>query len=222
MNIKIAIRLQNNQLQDIDNKYLVFDKSNSYYSTNLLLIPLYALPSDISDLFLDEPGIYENKLYQLIFEGSLEIDSYLSPALITSLGLTPEVVFYIKRHYVICYTTARFSKIFYKDYLKSVKKSKFLADVKVSLEIEREPELINNIQSDAKDCMAGLLAGLGSSFNMQSFVKGECNEANKTSYRQWYPSLGNGKPDISMATAKTLFKGNLYKIGDQGSWGNKY
>ncbi len=216
MNIKITIRLQDNQLQDLDDKYLVFDKSKSYFAANALLTPMYALPSDVSDVFIEEAGIYEQVLYRILFEGSLEIDSYLTSNLITQLGLSPEIAFYIKRRYVICYATFNFAKLFYRDYLKSVKKSKFLADVKVSLEVEREPELIKGVQADAADCMKHILDALGSSINMQSFVKGECNPCNKTAARLWFPSLGGNFPEESLATSKYLFRGKPHKVGDQG------
>lgn len=215
MNIKLTLRLQNNVLETEDGNAFVFDKNQSYYSGNFLITPLYALPTDVSDLFMDEPGIYENALYKILFEGSLDIDSILTKNLQTSLGFSDQLAFYLKRRYVICYATFHFGKIFYRDYLKSVKKSKFLADVKVSLEVEREPDLIKNVQADAQECMDYIKGGLAANMQMATFVKGECNPCNKITARLWYPSLGSNYPDDSMATSKTLFSGKPHKIGDQ-------
>lgn len=222
MNIKLTIRLQNDQLQtDSDDKFVIMDKSKSACIQNMLISPIYALPSDISDNFMEEPGTYLNTLFKIIHEGSVKADQLLPASLVQAYSLTPEATFQIKRRYVICYSTFNFGKIFYRDYLKSVKKSKFLADVKVSLEIEKEPQLIQQLQGDAKACMQEIEDGLQAHVNMRGFVKGELLCSNKTAARQWYPSLGYNTPDVSMASGKSTIYGKSYKIDTQyghGYW----
>ena len=224
MNIKFSIRLQNDVLKDTDGNSIVFDKSESYYSTPMMLSPLYALPTDINDVFIEEPGIYESVLYKILFEGSMKIDTYLTSRVISCLGLSAEDAFYIKRSFTICYATYQFAKVFYRDYLKSIKKSKFLADVKISLEVEKDPDLITAVQNDAKKCMEEIIEALTARQSMQGFVKGSANPTSKFSAREWMPSLGNNCPDISIATSKAFFGGRIVKVGSQnryiGNYGN--
>lgn len=223
MNIKINIRLQDEVLQTEDDEIIIFNKGSNFFSGSILLNPLYALPSDISDLFLEDGfGPYEQILYRICFEGSLEADRLLSSSRASFWRLDPQTIFYIKRKYVICYATYHFSKVFYRDYLKAVKKTKFLADLKVSLEIQKEPDLINQVQGDAKNCMMDISSAIMSTDSMNIFVKGSCNPCNKTAHRLWFPSLGHNYPDEITATARTVFGGTIYGIGTQHDYGAPY
>lgn len=225
MNIKLTIRLQNRVLKTLDDsKFIIFDKKQSYYVQNLLLLPLYALPVDITDVFLEDPSPYLQPLYKILLEGSIEADTQLgfSGYINMRFGVSPQIQFLIKRNYVIAYATYRFAEVFYRDYLKAVKKSKFLADVKVSLDIERDPDFINQLKADAQQKMKEIKQVMDSPSNIQGFIKGAANSSNKTSARLWFPSLGNNFPDSSMATAKSMFRGSPHKIGHQSENGYWY
>lgn len=223
-NIKLHIRFLDDKLKTADDsKSIIFDRSKSVIVKDCLVMPIYALPNDIMDLFADEVGRYENVLYRYLYEASLYIDNMFNSPFVTYFNLTPANQFYIKRLYVIAWVTWQFAKVFYRDYLKSVKKSKFLADVKVSLEIEREPDLIKKIEDDAEAMWKAIIQGVTAMQNMRGFVKGSANPSNsKAGARLWLPSLGNNFPDVSMATAKTFFGGKIYKGGDQLDYGVKW
>lgn len=181
---------------------------------NIMLSPFYAMEQDVLGIFIDEHAPYLETVRKIIFESSIKIDDILTTELQSSLELTDQQAFRIKREYVICNSVFVFAKIFYRDYLRSVKKSKFLADIKVSLEIEREPKLIEDLQRDAKECVDEIeqlltTAGTG----MRSFVKGSHNPCNKRSDRQWFPGMGNGSPRVPIAASKASTFCRKYKIG---------
>lgn len=180
---------------------------------NILLNPFYAMEQDILVVFIDEHASYLETVRAIIFDSSIYIDDILTLTIQKSLGLTDEQAFRVKRHYVICKSVFMFGKIFFRDYLKSVKKSKFLADIKVSLEIEKEPALIQQLSKDAKDCVDEIENMLGASTGFQTFVKGEWNPCNKESHRQWYPGMGNGYPRVSIGASKAETFCRKYKIG---------
>jgi hypothetical protein len=182
-------------------------------SFNILLSPFYAMEQDVLGVFLEEQDNYISGIRKTIFEGSIRVDGFLNPTVQESLQLSDEEAFRLKREYVICFSVYNFSKVFYRDYLTSIKKSKFLADLKVSMEIERDPQFIKMISHDAKDCMEELEAmfGIGSGFS--SFVKGRSNSCNSTSNRSWYPGIGSGYPRVPIAATKASVFCKEYKIG---------
>ena len=186
-------------------------------SFDILLSPFYAMEQDVTCVYADNATEYYPKIRKLIFESSIKVDQLLTPARITALCLTAEQAFMLKRNYVICRAAYEFGKSFYRDYLKAVKKTKFLGDLKVSLEIEKEPSLIARISDDARECYEELedMFGMGYGEGMQSFVKGSNNICNKRSDRQWWPSDGHGGPRISFAATKAATFCGLYKIGAQ-------
>jgi hypothetical protein len=218
MNIEIKLRVLDGILKTADDtKFLVFDKSNSHLCQNALLAPMYALPNDIIDFFMeyDDDSQYIKPIWRILFEGSLEADALITPYVQATYNLNTVTQFYIKRRFVISYAVYQFSKVFYRDYLKAIKKSKFLQDIKVSLDVEKDPNILKNLREDAKQEMLNIKTGLNAPYNMMGFVKGAANSYNKTTARLWMPSLGNNFPDISMATGKSPFFGKLYKVGDQ-------
>lgn len=215
MNIQVQISLNSGVLQNTDGQDISFPSNN--FSYDIFLDPFYATEYDILGVFLEEDGYepYIPRIRKIIFEGSIRVHNILTEAKRKQLGLSVQEAFLIKRQYVICYAIYNFSKIFYRDYLKSVKKSKFLADVKVSLEVEKEPGLIGNIGEDAKKCMEDIMFMLGADMQFMTFVKGQCNANNKVSWRQWFPTLGSNYPRIPVASDKYFVGTNAYKIGSQ-------
>lgn len=183
-------------------------------SLDILLSPFYTLEQDVIAVFADDGREYFNTLRKIIFEASMKVDDILTAERQAHLQLSQQEAFRMKREYVTCVAIYKFGRIFYRDYLKSVKKSKFLADVKVSLEIEKEPGLIQSIAADAAECIEELegLFGIGSNFG--SFVKGRSNACNNApSNREWFPSGSNGYPRVAIAASKTSAFCKTYKIG---------
>lgn len=215
MNIQINISLNSGTLQNTDGQDIVL--SSNQFDYDFYLDPFYATENDILCVFMDEYDDYIARIRKMIFEGSVKIHNILTEKLRKQLGMSVQEAFLFKRQYVICYSIYNFSKIFYREYLTSVKKSKFLADVKISLEVEKDPSLIANIGQDAKDCMKDLEAMLGTAGGLQfmTFVKGECNSNNQVSFRMWFPTLGSNYPRIPVASDKYAVGNNLYKIGSQ-------
>lgn len=184
------------------------------YIDDIFLEPMYAIPSDVMGVFAEDIGSYEQQIKKLIFENSIKADQMFTPERVTTLRLTPEMSFMLKRQFVICSSIYRFGDIFFRDYLKSVKKSKFLADFKVSLEVEKDPTLIKKIIDDAKECMDEIAGMLSVGFNFETFSKGSCNPCNlKRPYREWWPSEGGNRPNVPLAASKASDFFRIYKIG---------
>ena len=159
-------------------------------SANILINPMYCTESDISAEFLQEDSFqYTDFIRSKIFDGSLEIDNYLSMYGITP-NLTPEHLFIIKRDYVLCYCTYHVGSRLYLDYMSSSRKEKFLGDVKVTLEVKNDPMVIKSKFESAKNCMDSIIAIFTNWNNSKSliglFVKGENNSSSKTSSREWW------------------------------------
>ena len=177
-------------------------------SEDILLDPFYATENDVLIILMEEPTMAQvHTVRELIFNNSIVIDDKLRAA----TGIDSEQMFRIKRQYVICASTYQFCKVFYKDYMRSVKKSKFLGDVKVSLDIEHDPSFLLQIAADAKECMEEIEMMSGSS--MSSFVKGRGNSCNYTSNRQWYPKTHGNNPRVPIAASKVGSFCSKYKIG---------
>lgn len=216
-NIKLTIGINPGHLLDTDGQELAASGEASF---NIFLNPFYCMEQDVANVFMDDFSTYVDKLRKMIFEGSIEVDTILTQSNIDSMGLTPEQAFMLKREYVICKSVYKFGRIFHRDYMSKVKKSKFLADVKVSLEVENDPSMIKSIISDAKDCyeeiedMIGTMGGTG----MASFVKGGSNPCNNRSHRQWWPGNGSGEPRIPIAARKSATFCSKYKIGAIGAY----
>ena len=175
-------------------------------SANILINPMYCTESDISAEFLQEDSFqYTDFIRSKIFDGSLEIDNYLSMYGITP-NLTPEHLFIIKRDYVLCYCTYHVGSRLYIDYAASSRKEKFLGDIKVTLEIKNDPMVLKGKFEAAKYCMDSIMALFENWQKSKSmiglFVKGETNSSSKTSSREWWWNMP-GMPSISSPVAAT-------------------
>lgn len=182
-------------------------------SFDLLLSPMYATERDVLRIFMEDDDIYKALATEIIFEASMKADS-LFDGISALEGMTPQQIVMYKREYTVCYSVYMFSLSFFKDYLKSVKKSKFLSDVKVTLDIEKDPSLIKAITHDAKECAEELASiGHAGSGQMGSFLRGRMNTCNKRSSRHWLPNLGGGYPHIPIAEGKYATLCRAYKAG---------
>jgi len=97
--------------------------------------------------------------------------------------------------------------------MRSIKKSKFFGDVKVSLDIEKDPTFIMQISNDAKECYESIASMVGLGAGIGSFVKGKSNSCNNESNRQWFRSLDGGSPKVPIAANKVSSFCGKYKIG---------
>ncbi len=158
---------------------------------NVLLTPFYATEEDVSSPLLLEPTAYVESIRRIIHTGSISIDNLIE-MLRLNINLTDKQLFILKRDYVICYGIYELGKQINLDYLKSQNKSKFLGDVKVSLEIQNDSKFLTMTLEDAKNCLdaiTSILRDMSTSDSMMStFVKGECNPNNKASWREWWTS----------------------------------
>lgn len=157
---------------------------------NVLVDPFYCTEAEVAGEFLKEESFaYYDQIRELIFNGSLEIDSFIELYGI-STGLTSQQLFKIKRDYVLCYSIYYLGNLLYLDYMKSSRKEKFLGDVKITLEYENDPSSIRGKSEDAKGCMDGIKR-LFESWNtsgsmMNIFVKGELNNSSRSASREWW------------------------------------
>lgn len=173
---------------------------------NVLITPMYCTESDVALEFLQEDSPeYSEFIRQKIFHGSLEIDKYIEMYGI-NVNLKPELLFMIKRDYVLCYCTYHVGSRLYIDYAASSKKEKFLGDIKVTLEIKNDPMVLKGKFEAAKYCMDSIMALFENWQKSKSmiglFVKGETNSSSKTSSREWWWNMP-GMPSISSPVAAT-------------------
>lgn len=207
--IKFNILNSNNEPVDIEDINL-----------SLMLSPFYCTEGEISGEFLQqESNAYNEQIREAIFNGSLEIDTYLE-LIAPSFQSKPELLFKIKRDYVLCYAIYGIGNLIYLDYLKSTRKEKFLGDVKITLEYENDPTAIRDKSQSALDCMNAIKSLFnswsGSDSMMNIFVKGQYNSSSKTSDREWWYNAPYENP-VSVPIAGTKLINNrtktLQKIG---------
>ncbi len=187
---------------------------------NVLTDPFYCTEKEVAGEFLKEESFaYYDQIREIIFNGSLEIDSFIELFGI-STGLTDQQLFKIKRDYVLCYSIYALGNFIYLDYMKSSRKEKFLGDVKITLEYENDPSAIRSKSEDARECMEGikrLFESWNSSESMMNiFVKGDLNNSSRSASREWwwnqpYTSIVNSP--IAATKALNTKTNTLQKIG---------
>lgn len=210
MNIKLNLSFNNGLLDTGGNPVSLVGT----ISEDMLLSPFYATENDVLSVIMDDPeDAHKQKVREIIFNSSIVADDKITNSVMAEWDIPADQAFRIKRQYVICMSVYEFSKGFYRDYLRAIKKSKFLGDVKVSLDIEKDPSFIMQISNDAKDCFEEITDSLTGGTGMSSFVKGRSNSCNIVSNRQWFPGLGRGMPRIPIAASKASAFCAKYKIG---------
>jgi hypothetical protein len=210
-NIQIEIKI-NNTLSNTEGDPIVLEGA---IVENMLLNPFYATEKDVLNNIIEDPSNKQIiQVKEIIFNNSILADEQISSGMLKPLGLTDQEIFMLKRRFVICSSTWEFVKSVYSTYLSSIKKSKSLADMQVSLDIQNDPSIIKSIIEDAKKCKNDILSMINTSSGtgFQSFVKGSKNPCNKRYGRGWLPSsLDKGH----YAAYKTYLKGcsNTFKTG---------
>ena len=210
MNIRETISI-NDGLQDVYGNPIIIE---GFVYHDILLDPLYCTVRDILSIVMDEPSEkYIEYCRELIFNSSIRADDVFNTLVLKQMALSDEQEFRLKRQYVICLTSYQFYKDFYKDYMRAIKKSKFLGDVKVSLDVEKDPSFVMQIVADAKECFEAIANSVGVGAGMETFVKGRSNSCNMTSSREWFPKLDGGYPNVPIAANKVTNFCTKYKIG---------
>lgn len=210
MNIQLNISL-NSGLMDLGGNPVSIAGS---ICEDMFLTPFYATEHDVLSAIMDGPSsAYTKRVREIIFNSSLKAQETLSDATLKEWGITGPEAFKLRRQYTICMSVYEFSKGFYRDYLSAVKKSKFLGDVKVSLDISKDPTFIMQMSNDAKECFTGIASCINGGTGMKSFVLGRSNACNTTSHRQWFPAFDRGHPRVPIAANHFLTFGSKYKIG---------
>jgi len=210
MNIKLTLNNTEAPIALMDGTTVSFLLTKEF---NMLLDPLYATEDDILSLFMEDQTIYWTQVQKIIFESSIKADQVVNDRVIRTLALSPKDVFMIKRDYTICLATYKFGIIFYRDYVTQIQKQKFLADVKVSLNVKKDPTILERLLDDAESCFKDIEDLLNTNGLINTFVKGELNPCNRRSDREWYPSKGGNTPRVSIAANKTSELCRKYKIG---------
>jgi len=211
MNTRIRIKL-NDSIKNTDGGSISF---SGEIVEDLFLAPLYARPEDVLPIYMDEPtAAMHSKALSIIFDTSILAKDKLSDSAFRKWNIDSAQAFRIRREFVICMSAYKFGKQFYRDYMKSIKKSKFFGDVKVSLDIEKDPGFIMQIMGDAKDCYESILEDItGSSSDMLSFSIGRTNPCSRSSNREWLSSSSPeyaGYPIAANMVSKFCRK---YKVG---------
>lgn len=173
-------------VRNLEQQPLVIDN----IEVDIMLNPLYCTEGDIRNEFMEEDSTaYTARIRQVIFNGSREIDHFLSMYGLQA-SLSSKQLFMIKRDYVVCYGIYHLGATLNLDYLSSQNKEKFMGDVKVKLSSSSDPAFLLAKVDDARQCLAGIKA-LFEQWNslpsmMNIFVKGEWNSSSRRGEREWW------------------------------------
>lgn len=180
---------------------------------NFMLKPFYVTENELLSIYLTK---YTEEQYSLarevIFYSSIKADSIVGKILD---DLTPEEQFAFKRELTLCLATVSFGNKFNVDFIKSLSRSKSLAEFSVSTTSTNDPQFVMNIINDAKECVETLKSALNttSSNLIRTFVKGANNCKNNTSNRLWHHFELPHKSKETHASQKKSYGGKYYKNG---------
>lgn len=188
---------------------------------NTLLTPFYITERELLTIFLTD---YSDRLVEsareIIFYSSIRADETLE---LNLKLVTQDELLTIKRQLTLCIATILFGNKHNSDFIKSMSRSKTLADFTVSTTVSNDAGFITNILKDAQSCIDSLLRVIeefntaGSFVNI--FIKGELSLHGFDSSRLWHH---RNLPVLSTETHGSLkkeFNGRYYKNG--GSYATK-
>lgn len=180
---------------------------------NLLLNPLYITENELLSVYL-------TKYTELQFKAAREIAFYASLKADEIIGnklddLTNKEKFSFKRQLTLCLATIMFGNKFNTDYIKSLSRSKSLAEFSVSTSSTNDPQFVLNIIKDAQQCVDDIksVINMAGDVLIRTFVKGALNDSNPTSNRLWHHFNLEVKSKQTYASEKKPFKGRYYKNG---------
>lgn len=200
MNIKLNIKLP-------------IKNSQNYIeaTANILLSPFYITERELLNTYLvTYPKEYLEIAREIIFNNSIRADEIIGNSL-NSLDTKELLIF--KKNLTLCLSIVSFGNRFNTDYIKSLSRSKTLAEFSVSTTKTNDPMFVINIINDAKDCIEEISSLVNSGGLITSFVKGEANLNSKIVNRLWYHSELSPQSDKTYASIKRRNNGRYYKDG---------
>lgn len=183
---------------------------------NLLLNPLYITENELLSIYLTKYTEDQFKAArEVAFYSSLKADEIIGNKIDS---FTSKEKFSLKRQLTLCLATISFGNKFNTDYVKSLSRSKSLAEFSVSTSSTNDPQFVLNIIKEAQQCVDDIKSALTMSGDVliRTFVKGANNLANYDSNRLWHHSNLAQKSKETYASEKKFYNGRYYKNG--GSW----
>lgn len=180
-----------------------------------LLEPFYITEREVLSVFLEE---YSDRFVkgarEIIFYSSIKANEILELKL---QHFDIEELKTIRRQLTLCLAIIGFGNKFNSDFIKSMSRSKTLADFTVSTTVANDSGFLNNIIKDAQTCvndLTSLIQEINSGDSVaRLFVKGQLNTVNYDSNRLW---AHRNLPSFSTETHASLkkpFNGRYYKNG---------
>lgn len=178
-----------------------------------LLEPFYITEREVLSVFLEE---YSDRFVkgarEIIFYSSIKANEILELK-----HFDIEELKTIRRQLTLCLAIIGFGNKFNSDFIKSMSRSKTLADFTVSTTVANDSGFLNNIIKDAQTCvndLTSLIQEINSGDSVaRLFVKGQLNTVNYDSNRLW---AHRDLPSFSTETHASLkkpFNGRYYKNG---------
>lgn len=185
-------------------------------SADLLLNPFYVSERELLAIFLETYTEDQFKsAREIIFFSSITADELIKDHL---KELSEKDLALFRRNLVLCLATVSFGNKFNSDFIKSLSRSKSLAEFSVSTTNVNDPQFVVNIIKDAKQCVEDAkdlideIAMNGEGL-IKWFVKGEQSENVKHSDRLWHHfNLSSLSREVH-ASQKKPFNGRYYKNG---------
>lgn len=185
-------------------------------TADTLLEPFYITEREVLSVFLEEySDRFTKGAREIIFYSSIKADEILKLKL---QFLEAEELKTIRRQLTLCLSIIGFGNKFNSDFIKSMSRSKTLADFTVSTTVANDSGFLNNILKDAQACVAdltSLIEEINSGDSVaRTFVKGQCNSVNYDSSRLWsHRNLPTKASVETHASLKKPFNGRYYKDG---------
>ena len=182
-------------------------------SEDLLLTPLYITERELLTKYLvTYTKDHFNSAREIIFYNSLRADEIVGKKLD---NLTEKEQFSFKRKLTLCLSTVVFGNKFNTEYIKSLSRSKSLAEFSVSTSSTNDPQFVLNIIKEAIECIKNIEDILNRSGEglIRTFVKGALNPTSVDSDRLWHHYDLDTKSTASYASQKKEFNGRYYKNG---------
>ena len=185
------------------------------FGVNTMLTPFYITERELLTIFLEDYSErFIESAREIIFYSSIRADELIK---LNLKLVTQDELLTIKRQLTLCLATILFGNKHNSDFIKSMSRSKTLADFTVSTTVSNDSGFISNILKDAQACIDDLLSIIeemntaGSFVNI--FVKGELSLHGFDSARLWHH---RNLPELSVETHGSLkkeFNGRYYKNG---------
>lgn len=182
---------------------------------NTLLEPFYITEREVLSVFLEEySDRFVKGVREIIFYSSIKANEILELKL---QHFDIEELKTIRRQLTLCLAIIGFGNKFNSDFIKSMSRSKTLADFTVSTTVANDSGFLNNIIKDAQTCVNDLTSLIqeinGGDSVARLFVKGQLNTVNYDSNRLWAHRSLTSFSTETHASLKKPFNGRYYKNG---------